>query len=162
MADTTPLASLSLTHVHYVRIFPPFLSSALLTTVGSKRSDLVLLCLAGSRSPRAMRYVCYSDLVDPRNRNPHDVRRTDGMRGAQFCTEANTEGGETETNAWQGIRHAIVARPVRGFLLTELNIVPACSTCTQEAHSFPYTVEHASEGCTVGTSVGKCGLGLVE
>lgn len=134
----------------------------LLTSLGSKRSALLLLRLAGARPPRALRCVRNPDLVDPRNRNPHDVRRTNGMRGPQFCPEAYIEGRETETNAWEGIRDAIVSCPIRGILLPELDAVLALSTRTQEAHTVPYTIEYACKSWVVRTGIGKCGFGFVE
>lgn len=84
------------------------------------------------------------------------------MRGLQFCTEAYIEGRETEANAWEGLRHAIVACPIRGVLLLELDPILALSTCPQEAHTFPHTIEYACESWALGIGFGKCGLGFLE
>lgn len=52
------------------------------------------------------------------------------MRGTQFRPEAHTERRETKTNAWEGIRDAVFARPIRCLLLPELDTVLAISTCS--------------------------------
>jgi hypothetical protein len=84
------------------------------------------------------------------------------MRSPQFCPETYIEGGKTETNAWEGIRDALVACPIRGLLFAELDAVLDLPTFTQEADSIPYAAKHGCESRIVRIGTGKCGLGLVE
>ena len=84
------------------------------------------------------------------------------MRSPQFCLETYIEGGKTETNAWEGIRDALVACPIRGLLFAELDAVFDLPTFTQEADPIPYTAKHGCESRIVRIGTGKCGLGLVE
>ena len=62
--ENPPLASLSLTHVHYVRIFssaPDFL----LTQTEPRGPHLVSMRMARPCAARAMRCLCHIDLVKP-------------------------------------------------------------------------------------------------
>lgn len=86
MTDT-PLASLSLTHVHYVSFFwfPRAFLSALRTDeacafiVESERPALLFIGLACPSSPGIMRDICHSYLGHKRDGGAIDVRRPDGL-----------------------------------------------------------------------------------
>ena len=84
------------------------------------------------------------------------------MRGSQLCPEANIEGGKTKTNAWEGVRNAIFACPVRGFLFLELDNVLALPPCPKEANAITHTIDYDFEGWIVWSRVGKRGLGCLE
>ena len=103
--EAAPLASLSLTHVHYVRApFPlslPLLLHFLIPThtrpKEPSRPHILPMRLARARSSNALRNLCYPDMVDARSRDPTHVRGTNGLRGAQFSTQEINQGREAET-----------------------------------------------------------------
>jgi len=96
--DSTPLASLSLTHVHYVHPpiplpFPhsPSLSPPISPTnppTEPLRPPLLPLRLARPPPPSPLHNLLHPNLLDPRNRSPLHVRRTNGLRGVKFRVEA--------------------------------------------------------------------------
>ena len=101
--EATPLASLSLTHVHYVStLLPPQYTSQTPTHIPpspsteSPRPPILPLRLAGPRAPSPLRHLRNPHMVKPRGRNPTHVRRTNGLRGAQLSAQAVDKGGETE------------------------------------------------------------------
>lgn len=65
--ENPPLASLSLTHVHYVCILLLSLLSLSLTLQEPRGPRLLPLRLAGPRAAGTMRCVCHADMVEPRN-----------------------------------------------------------------------------------------------
>jgi hypothetical protein len=89
--EAAPLASLSLTHVHYVH--PPSPSPTLqvrpqLTPhTEPPRPNIVPLRLARARPPSSLRRLRDSNMVDARSRNSVYVRRANGMRGIELLTE---------------------------------------------------------------------------
>ena len=101
--EATPLASLSLTHVHYVSTLLPsqytfqtLLTSPPCPSTEPPRPPLLPLRLAGPRAPSPLRHLRNPNMVKPRGRNPTHVRRTNGLRGAQLSAQAVDKGGETE------------------------------------------------------------------
>jgi hypothetical protein len=62
--ENPPLASLSLTHVHYVYL-PAIRLKARLMLVESRRPHLVPLRMAGPRTPRTMRCIRDPDMEQP-------------------------------------------------------------------------------------------------
>ena len=88
--EATPLASLSLTHVHYVS--PPFLplptSPPLKHNPESRRSNILLLRLARPRTSSALRSLRDAAMGDAGGGNTIHVCRTNGMRSSKFRSEA--------------------------------------------------------------------------
>lgn len=92
--EATPLASLSLTHVHYVGPFPspsafshPYLTARLRNAITYNPLEplgpnLLPLRLARPRPPNPMRHLRNPHLVHTRSGNPPHVRRANGLRGA--------------------------------------------------------------------------------
>lgn len=79
MGDT-PLASLSLTHVHYVSYHHYNLSDLPLTRFPEPRGPTVLCLSMASPDPTGtMRFLCNLDLVNKRGGGHLDVCRTDGL-----------------------------------------------------------------------------------
>lgn len=79
MSDTAALASLSLTHVNYVRKAWPQSIQPQLINQGPDGSDLLLLRMAGAGATRALRCIRNINMVDAGSGNPADVCRTDGL-----------------------------------------------------------------------------------
>jgi len=84
------------------------------------------------------------------------------MRSFEFCFEADPEGRETETDAWERVWDAIFACPVCDFLLFKLDFLLAFPTCTETTHTFAYTAEYGCPSWAVGVGVGECGVSCVE
>lgn len=92
--EATPLASLSLTHVHYVGSFsfpsafsPSYLTALLPNAITNYPLEplgpnLLPLRLARPRPPNAMRHLRNPHLVHAGSGNPPHVRRANGLRGA--------------------------------------------------------------------------------
>lgn len=105
--EATPLASLSLTHVHYVSnpssLPLPTLSPPRAPTPAHNRPPepprphILPLRLARPGPPNPLRHLRDPDLVDARSRDPAHVRGANGLRGAQFSAQAVDQGGEAET-----------------------------------------------------------------
>lgn len=79
----TPLASLSLTHVHYVSSHDWPDSNAIANAIDAplepRRHRLVCFCLAGPRTTSIMHHLRFSDLGLPRGGNYPDVRWSNGL-----------------------------------------------------------------------------------
>lgn len=98
--------------------------------------------MASPRPARPLRRLCHSNLVHPRNRNTPHVRRTNGLRRLEFRSKTPSKRRETQTNAWEGVRHAFITRPIRGIFLRQPDAVLAVQTCAQTGYPFAYAVEH--------------------
>lgn len=57
------------------------------------------MCLAGPRAAGPLRRLRDADLVEPRSRGRADVRRADGLRGAELGVEAADQGGKAQAYA---------------------------------------------------------------
>lgn len=109
--EATPLASLSLTHVHYVGTLlilfqepPPspqhknFPDSAYTPPATEPpRPHILPLRLARPPPPGPLRHLRDPHLVLARGRDPPHVRRPNGLRGAQLAAQAVDKSRETET-----------------------------------------------------------------
>jgi hypothetical protein len=84
------------------------------------------------------------------------------MRGSEFYSEEDIEGGETKADAWERLWDALFARPVRFVLFVEPDIVLALQTCSKTAHSFAYTIEHGFPSWVVWIGLGLRGIGGME
>lgn len=91
--EAAPLASLSLTHVHYVRSHhPPHLFPKTPTNIpptGLLRPHLLPMRLARPRPPNPLRHLRNPNMVDARSGDPPHVHRTDGLRSLEFHAEEN-------------------------------------------------------------------------
>lgn len=143
--DPTPLASLSLTHVHYVSIscvFVPFCSillcdhhhlpnpssqftNAQSVYVGPYGPGIVPLRVAGPRPAGALRRIRYPDLVDAGGGDCGALRGAAGVRGYQPCAQASDQGRATPPHERQGVWHAQQPRPVRRLLRRLHGLIPA-------------------------------------
>jgi hypothetical protein len=66
MEEYAPLASLSLTHVHYVNILPsPSATSGLLTPAEPRRPHFLHLRMARPRAAGPLRNIRNVDMVEP-------------------------------------------------------------------------------------------------
>lgn len=103
--EAPPLASLSLTHVHYVSTphqsphpLPPHSPlSAHKAPTEPSRSHLLPLRLARARPSNPLRHLRHPNMVNAGSRDPPHVRRTNGLRGAQLSTQEIDQGREAET-----------------------------------------------------------------
>lgn len=102
--EATPLASLTLTHVHYVSPPPPSSPSLyppahhpLPPPTESPRPHILPLRLARPDPPNPLRNLRHPTLVHARDRNPPHVHRPNGLRSAQLPAEAAHQRREAET-----------------------------------------------------------------
>jgi hypothetical protein len=84
------------------------------------------------------------------------------MRSLELCFEADIEGREAETNAWERVWDAIFACAVCDFLLSKLDFLLAFQTCTEKTHAFAYTAEYGCTSWAIRVGAGECGVGCVE
>ena len=93
--EATPLASLSLTHVHYVSTLlpfsqplpPHFLLSAHKGHAEPSRSHILPMRLARARPSNPLRHLRNPNMVNAGSRDSTHVRWTNGLRGAQLFTQ---------------------------------------------------------------------------
>lgn len=86
--DSTPLASLSVTHVYYVS-FTTHASKISINThaLGPRRSPLARMRLPRSPPPSSLRRLRYARTLHPRSRSRPNVLGSARLRGPQFCFE---------------------------------------------------------------------------
>lgn len=84
------------------------------------------------------------------------------MRSSKLLAEEDIEGGEAEADAWKRLWNAIIARAVRGFLLSQPNDVPPVPTRSKKSNALAYTSESACTDMFVWIGTAECGIGGVE
>ena len=143
--EATPLASLSLTHVHYVstllpspHMSPPLPGSRSPSSTEPPRPLILPLRLAGPRAPSPLRHLRNPNMVKPRGRNPAHVRRTNGLRGAQLPAQAVDKGGETETyvRPCNGCALSVRASPVQSNRLSLRKAITEKKRLTPQSPSY--------------------------
>lgn len=84
------------------------------------------------------------------------------MRSPQLCPEANIEGRETKADAWERLRNALFACPIRGLFLVELDVLLIVPTCAQKADGVTHTFEPCCESGTIWVGSCMCRTGRLE
>lgn len=97
--EDAPLASLSLTHVHYVCHYrpDPIPNSALTTSVEPGGPHILPLRLARPRPPRPLRRLHNPHMGHARDRDLPNVRRTNGLRSPELLPETPHKTRATKT-----------------------------------------------------------------